>query len=252
MHRVIVLPGIPGIVALPPEEAHHLVKVLRLGEGSLFEGLTEEGRVFVCRLNRARGEWIGEVVQEVSENRESPLHLHLAPALIKPERFEWILQKGVELGVCSFQPLLTRYSQSTHHGGYHPRRLERWRKIVKEAVKQSGRTVIPPVEEPVPLIRLGERFDLTAVVCIDEAGDRSLQELPAWYAGRGECILLVGPEGGWDEAERDWLSQHEIPRIGLGPRILRSETAAVAAAALVQFLLGDLGVRGGQSRETEP
>ncbi|GAB4229210.1 MAG: 16S rRNA (uracil(1498)-N(3))-methyltransferase [Acidobacteriota bacterium] len=250
MHRVIVFPRSSTTVTLPPEEARHLVKVLRLPEGSLFEGLAETGQVLLCRLAREHGEWIGEVVREIAENRESPFRIHLAPALIKPERFEWLLQKGVELGVISFQPLLTRYSQSTHHGGYTPRRLDRWRRIVREAVKQSGRALIPRVEEPLELTRLGERFDPAGFVCLDEAGDRSLQELGSSLEGCSECVLLVGPEGGWDEAERDWLSGRGVPRFGLGPRILRSETAAVAAVTLVQFLLGDLGTPGARSGQS--
>ncbi len=249
MHRILTSRIEEDRVALTPEDFHHLVRVLRLREGDEFEAVTGDGHRFLCRLERAGTAWWGRIQRAAYDPRESPFRIHLAPALIKWERFEWILQKGVELGVASFHPVLSERTSSTRHGGYCPRKLERWHRILQEALKQCGRGCLPRLEEPTPLAAVLERLAKHPIVFLDENTHRPLQQRVEELVGCQECLLLVGPEGGWDERERTLVRMKGVPPVGLGPRILRAETAAVAASTILQYSLGDLG-RGISTPET--
>ena len=225
---------------LPEEEAHHLVQVLRTRSGESFLGLDGLGKTYLCRLKKEREGWLGEVLDEVVEQRESPLRVTLAQSLGKKDKFEWVIQKAVELGVAEVVPLITLRTELRIDPKGEEKKMDRWRKIVTEASKQSRRSRIPALAFPV---RLGEfvsqehtpfRFFLD-----EESRERDLRSLIRRHRQVRSCLFFVGPEGGWDDKDRGVFLQHQIPGVSLGPRILRTETVPVSVLAILQYELGD-------------
>jgi len=222
-------------IELAEDEARHLRQVLRLhvgdavavfdGRGGEHDGEVEElGRGAVTvRLGAARTDPV-----------EPPLRIALYQALCRPDRMEWVIQKGTEIGVSVFRPLRCERAEERR---ITPARLERWRRIAREACKQSGRRVVPEVDEPrdeAPPPRGGA----TAIVLDPSAMSPLGAALPA---SAGEVWLAVGPEGGFTEPEIGALRETGWIAASLGPRVLRTETAGVCAAAVVLHRLGDFG-----------
>lgn len=212
-------------VELSPEQAHHLVDVLRLREGaevSLFDG---KGGAARAEVHRSAG---GEVELRIlgpEPSRESPLSLTVAVAPPKGDRMSFLIQKLTELGVTRIIPLETERGRPAES-------LERWRRIAVEACKQSGRSRSPEVAAPRSFEEvLNEEGSLIA----------AHPGAPPLSPPRGGAIAaLIGPEGGWSEKELALAAARGVTLFGLGPRTLRTETAAIAVATLLQFLTGDL------------
>jgi 16S rRNA (uracil1498-N3)-methyltransferase len=227
-----------GIAVLTPDQAHHLRTVLRLRAGEeveLFDGagLSCSGTI-QCRGAEIH---IGPL-REIDLPQEPGTALVLAAALIKPDRFEWILQKGTELGVERFLPLETNYSAVRIPQAGLAARLDRWQRIVREACKQSRRITIPKVHSPLPfgaLLTAPEYAAYARFMLHEKAPERLNADLPA-----GNPVLLcVGPEGGWDSTEANAAERAGFQIVSMGTRVLRAETAALAALAIFQFLLED-------------
>lgn len=239
MRRVLAKSVDGSRILLSDEDRNHLIRVLRLVRGDLFEAVSGDGRRFRCSLEHSPEGWHGRITGTSSFAAESPLRLRLLQALIKGDRFEWVLQKSVELGVAEIQPVETARSEVRLDSGRRGRRLERWERIMEEAVKQCGRTRIPVLHMPIPLeIALTESRE-TVRLALDERGEELLG-VSRDLSPPAECALLIGPEGGWDPRDRELQDRMAFRRIRLGPRVLRSETAAVSALALIQFFWGDL------------
>jgi 16S rRNA (uracil1498-N3)-methyltransferase len=223
--RRFLVSNLESGVRLSPEEAHHLVHVLRLREGaevSLFDGKGGAARATVQRI---AGREVELRLLGPEPSRESPIFLTLAVSPPKGDRMSFLIEKLTELGVTRVIPLETERGRSVKN-------LERWRRIAVEACKQSGRSRSPEVSaargyEGV----LGEEGSLLAA----HPGAPPLSA-----PRRGAIVALIGPEGGWSTRELALFAQRGVTLFGLGPRTLRTETAAIAAATLVQFLAGDL------------
>lgn len=220
-------------LALEGPQAHYLLKVMRLREGDA---------VILC--DDVTGEWAARVIAagkrdvtlEVAERlrpREAVPDLWLCPALLKKDRFDLVLEKATELGAARIQPLVTRRCVADRLN------LERARAITTEAAEQCARTALPALAEPVKLDALLARWpEERALFFADENGGESA--MPAFARHRGPAAILVGPEGGFDDAERAAVRAHPAARaISLGPRILRGETAAIAALAAWMASAGD-------------
>ena len=228
-----------GRVLLSQDERHHLVKVRRAEEGWRFEALDGQGRVFHCLLQKdsERG-WHGEIA-EIEEGRgESSLDLVLALSLIRKDLFEWALQKATELGVQAIWPLFTQRTEIRLDERRAAKKLDRWNRILREAVKQCGRSVVPILEAPRTLEDAVASIGWKSALLLDEEGGRSLKKIVSRL--ESPIILFIGPEGGWTEDERELLSGENFHRASLGPRILRAETAPLATIAILQHELGDL------------
>jgi 16S rRNA (uracil1498-N3)-methyltransferase len=225
-----------GLIALATEEAHHLSRVLRLGPGARVYVFDGAGQEYECVVKSAeRGGAQLEILRRLEDEVESPLRLTLAQALVKHDKFDWIVQKSTELGVTRIVPLLTEHAE-THRGEErNARRIERWRRVALEALKQCGRRRLVEIIEPLefPRYLAGETSELKLI--FHERGGGGLA--PSSVAS---VALAIGPEGGWSEAESTLALAHGFAPIHLGPRILRAETAAIAAITLAQHLAGDL------------
>ncbi len=229
----------PGTrLALDAEASHRILRVLRLAPGAevvLFDGSGIEARARLASLDPAG------VDLEILERRPglppSPLRVTLVQGLARGERMDYSIQKAVELGVAAIQPLLTRYSQVRLRGERLERRLAHWRGIVVGACEQCGRSDIPPVHPLLPFDAWLEQTG-TPGYYLDPAG-----RVPLAEAGDPpqSIDLLIGPEGGLATEERERLQAAGWTGLRLGPRILRTETAGIAALAGMQLLWGDLG-----------
>jgi 16S rRNA (uracil1498-N3)-methyltransferase len=220
-------------VTVEGNQAHYLAKVMRVAEGDA---------VVLC--DDVTGEWAARVVSvgkrdvvlepaEMLRQREEVPDFQLCPALLKKDRFDLVLEKATELGVRAIRPVLTRRCVADKLN------LERARTIMTEAAEQCARTALPELVEPVKLDALlaGWRPDRTLFFA-DELGGAPAAE--AFAAHAGPAALLIGPEGGFDDAERAAIRAHPAARpISLGPRVLRGETAAIAATALWMATAGD-------------
>jgi 16S rRNA (uracil1498-N3)-methyltransferase len=223
-------------VALERSQSNYLGNVLRLGAGEtilVFNGRDGEWQATI--EGRKRPDSLNIVARTRSQDRLPDLAYVFAP--LKHARLDYMVQKAVEMGASSLQPVLTRFTQVTRVNG------ERMRANVIEAAEQCGILDVADVAEPMPLERyLGQRDGQRLLVFCDEAADISdpVQALGAEQAGSGGIDVLIGPEGGFAEEERAiLLRQPRILRLSLGPRILRADTAGIAALALVQTVLGD-------------
>lgn len=227
---------------LSREEIHHLVRVRRARPGDRFEAIDGQGRIVLCRLQRADESWYGTIVEEPGVSRESPLKVTLAQALLKKDKFEWVIQKSTELGVGEIIPLVTARTEVILDPRREARKQQRWRRILAEAVKQSGRGTIPrlsPVTELEEVLRARRRG---LKLFLDEEGSEPFHGCLSSLSGSvRECLLLVGPEGGWEEKDRKRIRSAGLSPILLGPRILRAETAPIVALSILQYELGDLG-----------
>jgi 16S rRNA (uracil1498-N3)-methyltransferase len=223
-------------VALERDQSNYLGNVLRLSAGDsilAFNGRDGEWQASI--LGRKRPDGLAIVTRTRPQDRLPDLGYIFAP--LKHARLDYMVQKAVEMGASSLQPVLTRFTQVSRVNG------ERMRANVIEAAEQCGILSIAEVAEPVPLERyLSGRKPQRLLVFCDEAAAvaNPLQALRGEVGGSGGIDILIGPEGGFAEEERALLlRQPRTLRLSLGPRILRADTAAVAALALVQAALGD-------------
>ncbi len=230
-------------VALERNQSNYLGNVLRLAAGDtilVFNGRDGEWQASIS--GRKRPDSLTIVSQTRPQDRLPDLAYVFAP--LKHARLDYMVQKAVEMGASSLQPVLTRFTQVSRVNG------ERMRANVVEAAEQCGILSIADVAEPVPLDRyLRDRAEQRLLVFCDEAADATnpLQALQGGRDASSGIDVLIGPEGGFAEEERaTLLRQPRSLRLSLGPRILRADTAAVAALALVQAVLGDwTGIRVG-------
>ncbi len=241
MHRALAQSIEDQKAPLDEEETHHLVRVLRMRPGDRFLAHDGKGHIHLCALARESADWYGEVLAPVESRSESNLHVVLAQSLIKKDKFEWVIQKAVELGVREIVPFVSWRTEVLPEGDAIEHRMRRWRKIVVDAFKQSGRAYLPVLQEPVKLSECLEKWQADLTLALDEAGNASLRDVIKSHPGSHTCLFFVGPEGGWDERDRELFDVRKIPRVGLGPRILRTETAPVVLLAILQYELGDLG-----------
>jgi 16S rRNA (uracil1498-N3)-methyltransferase len=226
---------------LPPPQAHHALRVRRLARGEsviLFNGDGTEYAATVVHASRDR--FALEVTGGEAVDREAPFAATLAQALTGGERMDYTIQKAVELGVAAIQPLETRRSVVRLTADRARGRAAHWQAVVIAACEQCGRNRVPPVA---PLARLdaflagqGAQRDGARQVLLSPRAAHGLSELgrPA-----GPVVLLAGPEGGFSPEEEQAAERAGFRPVRLGPRVLRTETAAVAALAAMQALWGD-------------
>lgn len=226
---------------LPAQAGEHLVRVLRLERGHpiiLFNGDGNEYKAELVQL--AKQAVVAKITSEgISVDRESPLDLTLAQGIARGEKMDMILQKATELGVRKFVPLITSRTEVKLDVERSARRVAHWRAIIAGACEQSGRAHLPDLAEP---IRLGDwvaQLDDSAGLrlALDPNGKFSPRDLPVISS----AVLVVGPEGGLSEQDMTQLAQSEFQGLRLGPRILRTETAGLAAVAALQVMQGDFG-----------
>ncbi|MDQ3009387.1 MAG: 16S rRNA (uracil(1498)-N(3))-methyltransferase [Acidobacteriota bacterium] len=229
-------------ITLDGDESHHLARVLRLGIGDrvfIFDG---EGCEWECEIaSVGKRETELTPLRQLADAVESPLNLTLAQALIKGDKFDWVIQKATELGVTRIVPLLTDHSDVKMGKARAEERAEsrslRWRRISIEALKQSGRRRLVEIVEPIRFMDFCESNSTGHNLIFSERGGRKLRDITDNLT---QITVSIASEGGWSERELQTAETNNFIAVHLGARILRTETAAIAAVTLAQHLFGDL------------
>jgi 16S rRNA (uracil1498-N3)-methyltransferase len=217
------------LVALKTDELHHATRVVRVRDGEAIELFDGRGNGAAAIIEKI--EPFAARITELVPSRESPLAIELAMSIINLDKFELVLQKATELGVRAIVPLITdRLEIRTER---FRGKAERWEKIVLEAVKQSGRSIVPRLEAPATFDDVIVREGLRVVYDADVEPSPSLTKVVA-------AMLFIGPEGGFSERELALARDAGATFARLGPRRLRAETAAIVACATVYAGFGDL------------
>ncbi len=222
-----------GAAGLTGAEAEHLVRVLRVEAGQVFE-LSDNRDIYLAKVEKARKSEVAFRVLEKLDPSGAALRITLLAALIKFDRFEWLVEKTTELGVTAIQPFeATRTERGLAQASV--KRSARWQKIAVEASQQSRRVQLPRIE---PAVRLAKalQYDADVRLMLDEesAAPPILTALPEIRTAADHVALLLGPEGGWTGEEREQVTAAGWLRCSLGSNILRAETAAAAALAVIQ------------------
>ncbi|TZF90027.1 16S rRNA (uracil(1498)-N(3))-methyltransferase [Cognatilysobacter lacus] len=227
-------------IALPEGAALHLTRVLRLGVDDACIAFNGDGNDYAARIASIGKREVRLRVGEATRvDRESPLQMTLLQGVAKGEKMDLVLQKATELGVQSVVPVWSQRSDVKLDGERAAKRLDHWRSVVASACEQCGRAVVPQVAAPVSLqAALATLAPHDARLLLDPAGSHSIRSL-ALEASASLCIA-VGPEGGWSPLDREQLQAAGFGGLRLGPRILRTETAGLAAIAALQARFGDL------------
>jgi 16S rRNA (uracil1498-N3)-methyltransferase len=224
--------GHPTHAALTGEQAQHLARVLRAQPGQIFDVVANGflHRAEIVSVSDA------EVAFQLHEELEADagLPIHLLLAIFKFDHFEWAIEKSTELGVAKITPILARRTEK-HLGLAAAKRVERWRRIALESSKQSRRTDIPEIADPMPLAAALQLETAPLRILLSETEQSltltaALNLQPATH--NLQLSLAIGPEGGWTPDEMSLFLTHAWQPVTLGPRILRAETAAIAAIAI--------------------
>ncbi|MDQ2995060.1 MAG: 16S rRNA (uracil(1498)-N(3))-methyltransferase [Pseudomonadota bacterium] len=223
-------------VVLPAEASHYVLRVLRMHEGEPIIVFNGEGGEFHGVLHPQKNAAVVVITQFVPRDIESPVAIHLGQGISRGEKMDYVVQKAVELGVAELTPLFTERCGVKMDEEKIEKRIQHWQKIAQSACEQSQRNCVPRIHAPQPLQAwLVARTEQLKLLCHFEQKDN--EKLTESYAS---CALLVGPEGGFTDEEISSAFTNQFQPFTLGPRVLRTETAAVAALTKVQTLWGDI------------
>lgn len=235
-----------NVCTIEGDDVKHIYKVLRLKEGDK------------VNINNCNGiEYFGEIlevnkkevkvnlIEKVELNNESPLEVHLFQGLPKAAKMDLIAQKCTELGISQITPIITERVVVKGNETSEFKKVDRWNRIALEACKQSKRSIIPSINQPIEFEELMEvikEFDLV-VVPYENQENQGMRYVKKQVEGKeiNRVAIIIGPEGGFEESEIEELKGAGSYIITLGPRILRTETAGFVALSLIMYELGDLG-----------
>jgi 16S rRNA (uracil1498-N3)-methyltransferase len=248
MHRFFVSPEIlhGEKVVIAGSQAHQIRDVLRMTSGDRIIVLDNTGYEYSVSLTKIeKREVSGEVISKNKSDAEPNVQITLFQSLLAREKFEWVLQKCTEVGVCSFVPVVTQRSIVRRSESVTAKKMSRWHSIITEAAEQSCRGRIPRLESPLNFsdVLTGlDNFDCSLFGSI-QIGTPDLREIIKGRNSRMEKIaLFIGPEGGFTEEEIADAGGRGAKALSLGKRVLRTETAAVVASSLILYELEQYSV----------
>jgi 16S rRNA (uracil1498-N3)-methyltransferase len=249
MHRFFIEPTLLSHTALPirlsDKLAHQVRDVLHLTVGEQLILLDNSGDEYLARVTKTGRDGVDVSIEErLTRKSEGNIHLILCQGLLKSARFEWILEKGTELGVSTFIPTLCRRSMAGLEDA-GPAKLQRWQRIVQEATEQCGRTRLPQLLAIRPLIHALNDLPAGSLALMPWEEEHNLSLRSALQKFRiaesakevQTVVLFIGPEGGLLPEEVQLAQRHGVQAVSLGPRILRAETAALSAVASILYEL---------------
>ncbi len=234
----------PTSATLTGDQAAHLARVLRAAPGQIYDVVAGGflHRAEITAVNATPGAEQVDLLLHEELEAETSLPLHLLVAVFKFDHLEWGIEKATELGVEKITPILARRTEKHLHLA-SVKRVDRWRRIALEAAKQSRRTTVPEIADPSQLKPALLRETSPNRILLSELEQatplaKALQQATSQSAGPQQIALAIGPEGGWTPEEIQIFLDHIWQPVTLGPRILRAETAAVAAVAIASAHLG--------------
>lgn len=224
------------------DDYHHIVRVMRAKEGDQLICVDPMKASAVCSIVEITDEKVvAEVVKWIEESSELPIDVTIVSGLPKGDKLEWIIQKGTELGAYRFIPFISARSVVKWDEKKGSKKVERWQKIAKEAAEQSHRSHLPNVESPhniKAIIKASEAYDYKLIAYEEEAkqGESSALLKTLARMKQGQSLMIIfGPEGGLTDSEVSLLQENGFQACGLGPRILRTETAPLYALSAVSY-----------------
>ena len=225
-------------VELSATASQHVGVVLRMEVGDELTLFCGDNREFSACITSVHKKKVMVMVTEVQDvNRESPRRLHLAQAISKGDRMEWVIQKAVELGVASITPLFTAHCVVRLDAARLAKKQAQWQAIAIAACEQSGRNQLPMVHPACSLDVYLQACDATTKLVLHPSAAKSWRDCTF---ATGDIALLIGPEGGLSDEEVHQAQVHDFNSLCLGPRVLRTETAAITALSVLQAVAGDL------------
>ncbi len=244
MHRFIVKEGLEAgaEVAFPSEEAAHAFKVLRLRAGEEVELSDGEGKLFSAELLIVEREQVTAKVLEELDSKEAPVRITLYQGYPKADKLELIVQKLTELGACRIVPVVMERSVAKPDQKDKAKRKERLQRIAQEAAKQCGRGMVPEVEEAITWKQAKARFSEHELMLMpwEDVRDVRLRDVHSERPEAKDIAVVIGPEGGISVQEAEEAEAAGALCVTLGPRILRTETAALTSVAVAMTLWGDI------------
>lgn len=246
MHRFFIPPNSihNNRVVLRGTMVHQIRDVLRMKPGDSIILLDNSGYAHQTELVTIDRDTVrARVVEKWKLETEPAARVTLYQGLLKGQKFDWVLQKGTEIGVSAFVPVLAARCVIGNLEDVSEARIERWERIVVEAAEQAGRAALPHLSPPLMFAHACERAMQSGLTLIPWEGEhtRSLREVLQAIPKSKEINVFIGPEGGFTEEEIDAAQNRGLIAVSLGPRILRAETAGLAAASAILYELGDLG-----------
>lgn len=246
MHRFFIPPNTihDNRVILRGDIVHQIRDVLRMHPGDSIILLDNSGYAHQTELTLMDRESVrGTVTDKWQLETEPNTRITLYQGLLKGQKFDWVLQKGTEIGIAAFVPVLAARCVVGNLEDVSGARVERWERIVVEAAEQAGRASLPHLASPTLFMHACERATRSGLSLIpwEEEHERSLREALSQVPKSKQINLFIGPEGGFAKEEIAVAKEHGVIPVSLGPRILRAETAGLAAASAILYELGDLG-----------
>ena len=231
--------AIGDCIELEAGAARHLTSALRMSPGQFITLFNGQGGEYTAELIEAKkGKAKVSITNFDQVSRESSLSIHLAIGISRGERMDWIMQKATELGVSEITPLFTERCEVKLSGDRLEKRVGHWQQVAISACEQSQRNTVPLVNKPKKLEQWQASCDASLKLVLHHRTKSSLTDTPRPSA---EVALLIGPEGGLSEREIEQAIALNFQPLALGPRVLRTETAPLAAIAILQSLWGDMG-----------
>ena len=245
MRRLFYKGLLADTIEITGSDAHHLMHVMRAKAGQEVTVVDDAGSVARMEMTAFREDAVTLTLKErLAADTESPLKLVLAQCLLKADKMDYVVQKAVELGVTEIIPVKSHNCVVRYDAKKAAARQQRWQKIAEEAAKQCGRTAltsVTPITDLSDLLKDNSRAEDTEIIFCYENEDENTVKSCLRAAQGKRLILLVGPEGGFTLGEAQTVQEAGGRAVTLGPRILRAETAAVAAVTVAQYENGDLG-----------
>lgn len=230
--------GLNDTVELSPEAGQHVGVVLRMQPGARLTLFCGNNREFEAAISSVHKKKVSVKISGVKEiSRESPRKIHLAQAISKGDRMEMVVQKAVELGVASITPLITARCVIKMDADRLEKKRAQWEAIAISACEQSGRNIIPAIHTGISMQEYLKKERPSLNFVLSPQATKNWREVEF---GKAEIGLLIGPEGGLTHDEIELLAQYQFLPLQLGPRILRTETAALAGLTVLQAICGDL------------
>lgn len=233
-------------VVIVGDDVTHIARVMRSSAGDDLICCDEQGACYLCKIEHIEKDEIRcRIVEKLSSDRELPVRVTVAQGLPKGDKMEWVIQKGTELGARSFVPFTSSRTVVQLDAKKEQKRLERWSKIAKEAAEQAHRQFVPaiqPLHSWKQLLQLATDYNL-ALLAYENEQTKTLHEALAAADHSSSILMVIGPEGGFSEAEVQEAMEFGFLPIALGKRILRTETAALYGLSCLSYYFEQLGGR---------
>ena len=231
--------AIGDCIELEAGAARHLTSALRMSSGQLVTLFNGHGGEYTAELVEAKkGKATVRITEFDKADRESNLSIHLAIGISRGERMDLIVQKATELGVSEITPLFTERCEVKLSGARLDKKVSHWQQVAISACEQCQRNSLPSINAPVKIDQWQVDCDASLKLVLHHRTDQSLSDMPP---PSGQVALLIGPEGGLSEREIEQAISLGFSPLALGPRVLRTETAPLAAISILQSLWGDMG-----------